>query len=208
MRTFISIFALAFLSNAAFAQASKFEGLNVGVGLAYVQPKITEKDSVGGHYTWNNADMIPQLSLTYNFSLTDKWLLGVGGSYDLSQLNAGTTRGLSGLVKATLDDHSSIYLQPTFALDDKSAIYAKVAYHEVKVETVGVAGAGWVPDRFRTSGLGYGVGYTRLFGKHVFVQGEIQMVAYDDKRLVVGGVTAVYSLPEETIAQVTLGYKF
>lgn len=206
MKKIIAVCAFVIFSSVASAQSSNFEGLSIGVGLSYAQPKIMESDDTGNTpYTWNKADTVPQLNFAYNFALNNKWLLGVGGSYDLSKLNAGTTQGSSGLVKATLDEHSSFYLQPTFTLTEKSAIYAKVASHEVKVETVG---AGWITDRFRTRGLGYGLGYTRFLGKNVFVQGEVQVVNYQDTRFEVSGTKVLYKLPEENIAQITLGYKF
>ena len=205
MKTFVSLCALALLTNSAFAQSSNFTGLSIGVGMAYSQTKVTEKDPGNSGYSWNNGDTLPQLNITYNFALSDRWLVGLGASYNLNRQDAGTSRGASDLVRTNLDDHSSVYLQPTFALDDRSAIYAKVAYHSLRVETVPVGSSNWNPDRFRTNGLGYGVGYTRLFGKHVFAQGEVQTVTYDNK-LLPGNVR--YTGPDETIALITLGYKF
>lgn len=209
MRKITAALALALLSGAAYSQSGHFEGLSVGVGLGYVRPEITEWDNAGGgnYYAWKTESAIPQLNFTYNFALSDKWLLGVGGSYDLSKLEAGTTRGNSGPVKATLDEHSSVYLQPTFALSDKSAIHVKVASHEAKMDAVGLPGAGWIPDRHRFSGEGFGLGYTRFVGKNLFVQGEVQTVKYKDWRYMSGSSTVVYTLKTE-IALITLGYKF
>lgn len=52
-------------------------------------------DSNLGRLDWNKSDAATQVGAAYHWPINDKWLLGVGVTYDLNDTNAGiaTYRG-------------------------------------------------------------------------------------------------------------------
>jgi len=188
-----------------YAQANDFEGVNVGLGLGYSQPQIQYTDNnPAGKYLWSKNNIIYRFDASYNLALNEKWLLGFGATYD-SFLHAGTQDKTYGPVTGYIKDHRSIYLQPTYVLDNSSAVFAKVGYHEARVNTLGKPTASWVDDKFNVYGTGYGLGYKRLLNERFFAQAEVQFVGYGNKSM--GGGSWHYK-QKTTDLIFTAGYKF
>lgn len=206
MKIKLAIIALALIP--ALAQANGFAGFNVGLGVGYVQPKVTYTDNISGYYQWDKNDYVFQVDAAYNKAINDKWLIGIGVSMDLNNTNAGTQNAAYGPIEAMLKDHYAAYLQSTFMIDSSSAVFAKIGYHAIKVNAIGLSGARWLDDKFRTQGIGYGIGYKRFVNKNIFAQAEIQVVDYDDK-LLTDNAGYNWSYQQKTTAGIfTLGYKF
>lgn len=206
MKTKLAIITLVLIP--ASAQANGFEGFNVGLGVGYVQPKVTYTDNNAGYYQWDKSDYVFQVDAEYDKAISDKWLIGIGVSMDLNDTNAGIQSMGYGPVEASLKDHYAVYLQPTYMLDSSSAVFAKIGYHTIKVNAIGLPGAGWLDDKFRTQGIGYGLGYKRFIGKNFFAQAEIQVVDYDDK-LLTNNAGYNWNYQQKTTAGIfTAGYQF
>jgi hypothetical protein len=206
----LAMAALALSSAVAHAQTAGFEGFNVGLGAAYVKPDISYTDStnhVGKDYNWTDSDWVFQVDAAYHTAVNDKWLVGIGLTFDLNDTDAGTRSQYYGPVKATMKQHGSVYVQPTYVLDASSAVFAKVGYHSIKVETTGNQ-FNWTDDKFSTQGFGYGIGYKRFISKNVYVQAEIQVVDYGSQSDANNsGVSWKYQ-QKTTAGILTLGYKF
>lgn len=208
MKAKAAIIALALFSAAACAQAGDFEGFNVGLGLGYVHPEITYDDNASGHYQWDKNGFAPLVDAAYHKAINDKWLIGVGLTYDLTNTNAGTESALWGPVETKLKEHFSAYIQPTYVLDSESAVFAKVGYHSMKVEAVGQPGSSWLDDKFHVQGIGYGIGYKRFINSAFFIQAEFQFVDYEKKSFG-DGLGSVWDYQQKTTAGIfTAGYKF
>ncbi|MDR3391030.1 MAG: outer membrane beta-barrel protein [Sulfuriferula sp.] len=206
MKTKLAIITLALIPT--LAQANEFEGFNVGLGVGYVQPKVTYTDNISGYYQWDKSDYVFQVDAGYDKAISDKWLIGIGVSMDLNNTNAGTQNAAYGPIEAMLKEHYAVYLQPTLMIDNTSAVFAKIGYHAIKVNAIGLPGARWLDDKFRTQGIGYGIGYKRFVSKKLFAQAEIQVVDYDDK-LLTDNAGYNWSYQQKTTAGIlTLGYKF
>jgi hypothetical protein len=210
MKTMLAIAALALSSASACAQTSGFAGFNVGLGAGYVKPDVKYTDNtnhVGNNYNWDDSDWVFQVDASYHAAVSDKWLVGIGLTLDLNDTNAGTQSQYYGPVKATLKEHGSVYVQPTYVLDASSAVFAKIGYHSVKVEATGNQPY-WNDDKFHTQGIGYGVGYKRFINKNVYVQAEIQVVDYGNQSDS-NSSGASWSYQQKTTAGIlTVGYKF
>ena len=174
--------------------------------MEYVQPKVTFSDNTSGYYRWNESDYVLEADAAYNKAINDKWLIGIGLTVDLNKTKAGTKTESYGPVATSLKHHYSIYLQPTYVIDDASAVFAKIGYHTIRVEAIGQP-AYWIDDKLNTEGVGYGIGYKRFFSKNFFAQGELQFVDYHTKSFVDG--TYRWEYQQKTAAGIiSVGYKF
>lgn len=208
MKVNLAVIALALLPVSAYAQSNEFEGFNVGLGVGYVQPKVTYTDNNAGYYRWNEEDFVPQVEAAYGMALNDRWLVGIGFAIDLGKTNAGTKSEAYGPVETTMKDHYSIYVQPTYAIDGASAVFARIGYHAIKVDAIGQPGAAWLDDKFRTRGIGYGLGYKRFISNGFFLQAEVQFVNYESRSFN-DGLGYVWDYEQKTTAAIfTAGYKF
>lgn len=208
MKTKLAIIALALISGSAYAQSNEFEGFNVGLGLGYIQPKVTYTDNDSGHYQWDKNDFVLQVDAAYNKAINDKWLIGIGLAFDLNNTKAGTKSEGYGPVETTMKEHYSIYVQPTYVIDSSSAVFAKVGYHSIKVDAIGQPGSNWIDDKFHTQGIGYGIGYKKFINKAFFAQAEIQVVDYKNKSFT-DEFGYNWNYEQKTTAGIlTAGYKF
>lgn len=208
MKTKLAVITLALISGSAYAQSNEFEGFNVGLGLGYVQPKVTYTDNNPGYYQWNKNDFVFQVDAAYNKAVNDKWLIGIGLTLDLNNTNAGTKSANYGPVETTMKEHHSIYIQPTYVIDNSSAVFAKVGYHSIKVDAIGQPGSNWFDDKFHTQGIGYAIGYKKIINKAFFAQAEILIVDYKNKSFT-DGLGYNWNYQQKTTAGIlTAGYKF
>ena len=209
MKKIIFAFAgLAFIPVLTMAQSSQFEGLNLGLGLGVIQPKVRYTDSESGRSDWKKTSLVPQMDISYHKALNEKWLLGVGLTGDLAKTSAGTENQDYGSVKTSLKKHYSAYIQSTYALDNSLAAFAKIGYHSAQVNAIGQSGANWIDDIFRTQGISYGAGVKKALNNNFYVQAELQYVDYRNKNFHdLYGYEWHYK--QRTVgAIITLGYKF
>jgi len=197
---------LALASTAAFADVTNFEGLEAGLGLGYVNADMVYTDSNSDRLDWDKNDTVLQVNVAYHWPINDDWLIGLGATYDLNDTDAGTQIYNNENIRAELQNHSSIYVQPTYVIDDASAVFAKVGYHKARTKVTG-PNTVWTDDNVSVEGFGYGLGYKRLIRKNLFIQGEILFVNYDDESLISGPLSYEYKQKARS-AVVTLGYRF
>jgi hypothetical protein len=198
------IFALA--STSLYADTSNFEGFETGIGLGYVNADIVYRDSNPDRLNWDKNDTVVQVGIAYHWPINNSWLIGLGTTYDLNDTNAGTQSYGNEDIKTELQHHASIYVQPTYVLDDRSAVFAKVSYHKARSNTTGPSSV-WTEDNITVEGIGYSLGYKRLIQNNLFIQGELLFVHYDDEQL--GNNAFNYEYEQKTrSAVVTLGYQF
>lgn len=203
-RNIAIIFALA--STSVYAESSNFEGFEAGLSLGYVNADMVYTDSNSDRLDWDKNDAVVQLGAAYHWPINDDWLIGLGATYDLNDTNAGTQTYNNENIRAELQNHTSIYLQPTYVIDDTSAVFAKIGYHKARTKVTGPSTV-WTDDNVSVEGFGYGLGYKRLIQNNMFIQGEFLFVNYDDESLISGPLSYEYK-QKARYAVITLGYRF
>jgi opacity protein-like surface antigen len=155
----------------AFSQSKNFAGPNIAINLQTVgsEVNIALVDEDFGDV--GKTDNIYGIDLSYSFPIDNKFLITLGGTYDLNKQDAGSWLGV---IDFTIKDHYSVYLAPTFTVSDNTALFLKGGYHEMK----GEASIGGVSDSTKFNGWGYGAGIKTMIDKNLFVQAELQYVDY------------------------------
>jgi outer membrane immunogenic protein len=185
----------------AFAQAKNFEGFSVAGNVNLIS--ATTEISVPGASLNGVGQQATTASLqaAYSFVLTDVFLLSLGGTYNLADVDAGTATvaPYSGAFK--LQKGASLYVEPGYALSDKTLAYAKVSYNTgtLKAEE---SGASITKD---INGAGVGFGFRTLLSKNLFLQVEASRIQFNSARFdgdVVDFKTGA------TVGSVGIGYKF
>jgi opacity protein-like surface antigen len=203
---------------------------------------------------FGKTNLVPYINASYAFSLNNNWLLGFGITYDLSKNKSGQTNSdlttanvYNGIddgvgdnvladirnvenLKTTFKDHKSIYLAPTYVINNNNAIFAKIGYHEQK-GTLTYTNNQTVTNTFTTGedtidgtpnydsenitisgsknfkGYGYGLGFKTLLSNNLYMQIDAEMISYDKETVTDGDYTFGFK-PKSVNASISLGYKF
>ena len=219
----------------AFSQSKSFAGVNVALGFGSTAGNTSYKDNNDTFQNLNLSagetnNLIYSGDISYNFSANNNFFIGIGATYDFNKTKIGSQTiafgadafddggdTLNGVVvnsKGELKDHYSVYLQPAHLLNNTTALFAKIGYHEsnsiYSVNGTGNANFTVTPESFKKShtGIGYGLGLKSFLNNNVYIQAEAEYVDYNSKTLDFGeGVTA--SIKPETISgRISIGYKF
>ncbi len=219
MKKTLLALSLVAATQVVFAQASKHEGFYLG---ADIQMKSTSGQATGlGIPGYDSVQLggknniIPAINAEYKFALSDKALLGIGISYDLSKTKIGKSQfagiendflvlvGANGKEK----NHYSLFLKPGYLITNSTELYGILAYHKTKVtydfDAVGSDGEVIVTndgsDSSRHNGMGYGAGIRTELTKNIYGYVEVQQVKYKEK----DGFK-----PSSNIGSVGIQYKF
>jgi len=225
---------------------------------------ISDSDANYGSSDFGKAkNFIPSIDLSYSAALSDKFLLGFGARYDLAKNKSGTlqTDVTTADVVTSVDtigedatyilhdirnvetynitykNHNSLYVMPTYLVNNSTGVFAKVGYHQQKgslnykniqtfsnTNTIVDAGEGegvdgapsiyYTEDTFTASGSknfkgwGYGLGLKTLLTNNLFLQVEAEYIDYKSQS-VTGTDDIVYKFkPESLSGTISIGYKF
>lgn len=195
-----NLLAAALLSMAAtgvFAQAKSFEGFSVGINGSFVG-NISEFSGEGAGTNIGDSNIIPSGEIGYTHAITDKFTLGISGTYDFMDANAGKVD----TVQFKGKNHYSINIKPGFAVSKDALVYAIVGYNSVEGTT---ASNPYLTGSTTYTGIGYGVGTQIMFTPNIYGKVEIQQVQYDSKNI---GGTTLSVKPSSNIGTIGIGYKF
>jgi outer membrane immunogenic protein len=183
-----AVVAASFAAPQAFAQAKNFEGFSVAGGLNVATSKLenTTVNSMSGTST-NGV-----LEAQYAAALGEKFVLAGGVSLGLGDSMIGTYNGKD----VKLQDASSIYVKPGYAVSNDIAVYGKVSAVSATATYPGA-------QSLNLSGIGYGVGVQVLSGKNVFYQVEYLQTKFDDKL-----VGTTLNKVDSSAVSFAIGYKF
>ncbi len=214
MKKLLLVAALSVAASSVFAQAKNFEGPSAALTFATVGANTNINLKDGNDSTGidsGKTTLVSGVDLSYAQSIDSNWLIGFGITYDFNKTKSGTFTyddGVeSGSLSLTTKNHYSLYVQPTYAVNNSTALFAKLGYHKTKgvIEGVSNGDAGSVSSNF--NGIGYGVGIKTFIDKNLFVQAEAQLVDYKKKSFTEDGVTDSYKI-KSTAGIVSIGYKF
>lgn len=189
----------ALLSTAAFSQATNLGGPSMGIdfNLSHASSKFRV-----GNNTFNPDDQSGDVGVraAYGFALGDKFLLGVGATYGLGDMKAGTTSVGGVSYELTGKEQYSLYVEPGFPLSASTLAYGKVFYQNTKWETQPSLGAK-MSDNF--DGTGYGLGLRSMLTSNAYVQVELSQIEYSERSF-----NGLASKPSATVGSLGVGYKF
>ncbi len=181
----------------AFAQDKNFEGFSVGINANSVR---TSTDASGATFTASASKTSSNASLqaNYGFALSDSFVLGVGATVGLGDLDAGSTTVLGLPVSLKSKNLYAINVEPGYLVSNTTVAYAKIAYQSMKGE-VQMTGGG--TQDFH--GTGYGLGVRTMLDKNLYLQFEASQVDYN-----AASISGVSYRPKQTTASIGIGYRF
>ena len=192
----------------ALSQSKNFAGPSIAVHAGYTSSdtKTTFDDVESGYINLGENDVTYGADLAYSFPVDNNFLISIGATYDFDKIKAGslsdTEVGEETDIKASLKDHYSFYVEPTYVFNNSTALFAKLGYHQAKgsltiddgdVETLSKNFEGW----------GYGFGIKTFLNNNVFIKAEASLVEYDKET-----VEDVGFKPETVSGLISIGYKF
>ena len=186
---------LSVAATGAMAQAKSFEGFSVGVNGSVVG-NTTQLTSSGVPLNVGDSNFIPAAEVGYTHAITDKFTLGISGTYDLIEANAGK---ISSTLQMKGKNHYSVNLKPGYAVSKETLVYALVGYNSLEGSITNVSGT------TTFTGIGYGVGAQVMFTNNIFGKVEVQQVQYDSKGTFGGALNVK---PVSNIGTIGVGYKF
>ena len=156
----------------------------------------------------------------YLKSVTDNFLIGLGGTYNFT--NANSTQSSSQLgyagypISLKLSNQYAIFLQPTYVIKEGTAIYAKVSYNHAQAQYNDQWYSNYQagPTNFGISGYGLGIGLQNYLTDNIFIKVEGNYIQYQNTSA--NGTTAFYSptqvnisvQPKQVQGIFSVGYKF
>ena len=193
--------ATSFAAPQAFAQAKNLEGLSVGGNLNLIS---TSTEIPVGVYRFNGIGQGATnagLQAAYSYAASDVFLLSVGGTYNLGDVDAGTFTSNGSTSTLSVQNGMSLYVEPGFMLNDKNLGYAKVSYNRASVK--GQRGAISITQDITGNGFGFGI--RTLLSKNLFLQVEVDRIQFGSARF--SGDTEDFK-SSATVGSLGIGYKF
>jgi opacity protein-like surface antigen len=185
-----TILATSF-STAAFSQIS------VGISAAYgnfdgeaKETNVTAKTAKSGDADFPFASIFAEYSTT----LDKSWKLAIGLDYipleteiesqtrSSTSQNAGTTTGTGNTTaKLELKNHATLYIQPSYMLDQTLSVFGKVGYSQADLNVTGsnAATGSTINKKDTLQGYLIGIGIQNNISKTAFVRLEGNYTDYD-----------------------------
>jgi len=190
----------------AFSQAKNFAGPSIAIGGGYISQTATLKITDGGDPFDNSIgqnNFSALVDLSYGLEVDKSFILSVGATYDLTDSDLDDV--LIENFKTKLQDHYSLYLQPTFLVNNNTGIFGKLSYNFAKY-------TGTVIEDGRSAsndleGWGYGIGAKTFLTNSIYIQVEGNYVEYDTYSAILDGTT-FSGKPKVLSALMSVGYKF
>jgi len=191
----IGAFALCAMSTVSVADSSDFAGPYVGVQVGAVGLELDAKNTDGnGSITKAKGgvvEMMAGIDLGYAIPVNDNIVIGVGVSWvpleaDLigTTDSSGGQGGASGdtatdptKVTVALGDHYTYYIQPTYAISDTAAVFAKVGYATAEVT---VTGQTLVTKPDELDGTTTSIGTKVNLANGIYIQSEAGITSYNE----------------------------
>lgn len=221
MKKLLLVAALSVATTSVFAQAKNFEGPSAAltIGAVGADTQYNENDIADDSTTKLNSgktSLVSGLDLSYAKAVDANWLIGFGITYDFTKTKSGEFSSTNGAESGSLSisgkNHYSIYVQPTYALNNSTAIFAKLGYHSLKGVVEGSyddglnpVESGSVSAKFK--GIGYGVGVKTYINKNLYIQAEAQIVDYKKKTFTEVDYSESYKI-KSNAGIISVGYKF
>ena len=217
----ICLSAILALSNSAFAQSNKFEGLSVFAGAGYTVFNSDTKN-------WRTDAAVPDptysldsfesggqplnLGFEYTIAIDNQFLVGLGMEVNLLEGRAGGGSAYRGSAKVgenlTAQVRNGAYqfsVTPGLIVAPNTLWYGKIGYYSL---TTNVSQAGASIGSFASNGYVLGTGLKQMLSKNIFIFGEFDTRIGISNNQVARDGRAVDLKMEGTSALVGGGLKF
>ncbi len=181
-----------------------------------IDETYSQDSSFGGE-----QEVIGGLNANFGFAISPQVVLQVGATVDLFETTIykgsfstfDTTGVSSGSTSFKEKDHYSVYLAPGYLITPKTMLYAKLAYHGMKVDySAKYSNTDNEKSSESFNGYGLGAGIQAMLTDNLYGYVEVQRVQYEEGFLTgwVDG-TQRYSADAKfrsTIGAIGIGYRF
>jgi opacity protein-like surface antigen len=206
----------------ALSQTKNFAGPSIAIGAGYSsynpEGSLIEDNSgdpITSKLETGKNDFKYLADLSYGFVANNNLVVSLGATYDFNDSEAtfvsSTFDGDTVSIKGKLKDHYSLYIQPTYLLNNSTGIFAKVSYNYAKNSITLAENAASVAFSENLEGWGYGVGAKTFLNDNLYLQFEGSLVKYDKQSKSIVGDLDTYTIsgePEVLSALISIGYKF
>ena len=172
---------------------------------------------------FDDSDSIYAIGGSYNFSIDEKYLLGIGFDYNLNDIDVGTSKltnhNPGGITtdwnEYELKDIFSVYIKPQLVIDEDKLIYAKLGY--VSADLSIISGDSEYVSSSNESMHGYtvGAGYKQAFSQSFFGFFEVNYTQFAEGSALANykGLGPDYTVSSDVdidfyAAKVGIGYQF
>lgn len=192
------------VGTAVYAEEARFTGPAVAVGLGVARNQIDWSDT-SATSSEKKTTAVGRLDLSYGFGIAPQTVLTLGASYDLNKTNFGNysyvESGTTYTGQTKMKRHFSLYAAPGYQFAQNWLGYAKLAWHNAKVEYNDTGES----DQLTHNGIGFGLGAALAITQNIEMRFEAQHILF--KRKTSDDRTESVR-PKSTEAFVYLGYRF
>jgi opacity protein-like surface antigen len=192
----------------ALSQSKNFAGPSIAIHAGYTgtDTKMTFDTAADGYINYGENDVTYGADLAYSFPVDNNFLISIGATYDFDKIKGGAMGTDTDNLKLSLKDHYSFYIEPAYAFNNSTALFAKLGYHQAK-GSVKLTGDDNATGSKNFEGWGYGFGIKTFLNNNVFVKAEASLVEYD-KETYGSGANVVGFEPQTVSGLISIGYKF
>ena len=230
MNKILKLSAIALLASSTSLMA-QMTGPSIAVSLSRAKA-TTDGTATSGNNNNTSGSVertftIGSIDFDYAQKLNNQWNMSYGINYipvkgkigdvkrtddNLGAAGAGSTSGTA-TGTGELKKHITVYVEPTYMLDDTSGVYAKIGYvhADLEVRTTTVIASGTTAnDTIGVHGYQLGVGYKKAISKNLYAKIEGTINDYSEVSYTkVGEETNTFKAePKVKQATVSIGYTF
>ena len=206
------------------------EGLSLGITIGShrldqaADEDVDANGSVDAKHSRSDSFQVPALTASYTKDLVGMMSLTVGAEYvpvsatlssaintdtDSTDKDSDIDRAVTNRVKAKLDNHLTIFIQPTVNVSDTLKVFGTVGYSEADVEVQGQTQTSTAKNYSPTlEGIRLGLGARYYVQDGVFLQLEGYQVDYDTISGTTSDDTKVTVDADDQVIQLTIGTTF
>jgi outer membrane immunogenic protein len=174
---------------------------------------------------FDDSDSIYAIGGSYNFSIDEKYLLGIGFDYNLNDIDVGTSKltnhNPGGITtdwnEYELKDLFSVYIKPQLVIDEDKLIYAKLGYVSADL-SISKSNSEYVSSSNESMhGYTVGAGYKQVFSQSLFGFFEVNYTQFAEGSALANYANSCgcydYNLSSDVdidfyAAKVGIGYQF
>ena len=230
MTNFKTIISLIFGLTLFLMPAKAQEGLSLGLSVGShnldqaADEDVDSNGSVDAKHSRSDSFQVPALMASYTKDIAGMMSLTVGAEYipvkatlstainsdtDSTDKDSDIDRAVTNIVKATLDNHLTVFIQPTVNVSDSLSVFGTVGYSEASVDIQAQTQTSTAKNFSPTlEGIRLGLGVRYYIQDGIFIQLEGYEVDYDTISATTADSTKVTVDADDTVAQVTLGTTF
>ena len=188
-----------------------FIGPSIEVGIQYNKFKnsnIINNGALSFTSADNNIEKLTRVSLNYGFPVAERTVLTLGASFTNGENNFNSSTDQE--VGMKYDNMYSLYIAPTYAVNDSTAAFAKVSYNKVDASGSALWGNSYDSNKKNISGIGIGAGIMTFITKDIFLKAEVERINYGSNTYILDDISST-NLSLKSVATnttISIGVKF